>query len=56
VPETRGEWIVFVLALCALGVIVALIVLRETHTEVPFVQAERRAFATTEKRQRSRKA
>jgi Domain of unknown function (DUF4115) len=53
VPERRGEWIVFVLALCALGVIVALIVLKETHTAVPFVHAEdssavtTRGFATT---------
>jgi hypothetical protein len=53
VPERRGEWIVFVLALCALGVIVALIVLKETHTAVPLVHAEgssaviTRGFATT---------
>lgn len=43
----------FVLALCALGVIVALIVLKETHTAVPLVHAGdssaviTRGFATT---------
>jgi Domain of unknown function (DUF4115) len=53
VPETRGEWIVFGLALCGLGVIVALIVLKETHTAVPLVHSEGRSagitagFATT---------
>ena len=40
VPDRLREWIAFLFAVCALGVLVPLIVLRETQTTVRLVHSE----------------
>jgi Domain of unknown function (DUF4115) len=47
VPERPREWIAFILALCTLGVLVPLIVLKETQTSPRLVISEATATVAT---------